>query len=189
MNEVNDAKSKMGKAIDAFFDQIQGMRRGGLDAGFVETIKVLAYGQKTCVSHLAYVSEAQGRISIVPYDPNLVGPIATGLKESGLEAYKFSKTEVVVTKPPSSGEDRNKACDQIRRLGEDAKVSVRNIRKKCKQQLKRLKLDENELKGNENRLQEITDVAIEEIDQAINDKISQFKEEVGWPSSSKRKNK
>lgn len=184
MKQLQEAKTKMSKTINTFYSQIQGMRQGELDSGFVSTIKVSAYGQQTPVGHISLINEEKGRISIHPFDSHLVNSIAKDLKNSGLEAYKFSKEEVVVSKPPRSGEDTEMVCSQVKKLGEEAKVSIRNIRKKCKQQIKRLDLDEAESNQLEKQLQEYTDQAIDEIDQSSEDKISKLKGKT-WKFGSK----
>ena len=164
----------MAKAIQTFLDQIQGIRYGTIDSGFVSSMKVPAYGQQTCLSHLAEIGGELGRISIRPYDPTLVGSIAKSLQDSGMNAYVFSKQEVVVNCPTPTGEDRERICAHIKKLSEDAKVSIRNIRKKCKQQIKR---DEDDPKSAEKRLQEHTDSAINQIDDIANEKINKLKDE------------
>lgn len=165
----------MAKTVETFQDQISVIRYGVIDSGFVESMKVPAYGQQTCLSHLAEVSSQLGRISIRPYDPALVGSIAKALQDNGMNAYVFSKHEVAVNCPMPSGEDRDRICAHISKLSEDAKVGVRNIRKKCKQQLKR---NDGDPKAIEKKLQEYTDSAIDQIEQIAKDKIDRLKDEV-----------
>ena len=86
-----------------------------------------------------------------------MGAIEDVLKKQGFNAYKFSKTTVVVNIPLPCGENRHKVAAQAKKIGEEAKVAVRNIRKKFR------KKD----KDNEKQLQTMTDAAIKEIDKAV----------------------
>ena len=141
----------MRKTVDLLKAQLHGLR-DNINESLIETVKVDYNHQPTPLQHLSLVSQQGRRISVTPYEPYMVGAIEDELKKQSFNAYKFSKTTVVVNIPEPSQENRNKVVSQMKKLGEEAKISIRNIRKKF-----RKKIDDDK------RLQEITDAAIREI--------------------------
>jgi len=146
----------MRKTVDLLESQLFGMR-DNINDDLIATIKVNYNHQPTPLQHLSLVSQRDRRVSIVPYDPSLIGAIEEELKKQGFNAYKFSKTTVVVNIPLPDGESRKKVDSQIKKLGEEAKISIRNIRKKFR------KKD----KDHDKELQAITDAAIKEIEDLL----------------------
>jgi len=147
----------MEKALDFFYDQLRGIRWGSITAGLLDSVRIPLDGQKVPLEHLAWSVPNKGQISVTPYDPKHVGLIANTLKQDGFNAYAFSKTSVVVSVPQRSGEDREKVISHIKKLAEEARISIRNIRKKTRQKATDVALIEKEL-------QQITDRTICEID-------------------------
>lgn len=127
----------------------------------ISTVKVDYDHQQTPLQHLSLIYQQDRRISVTPYDPSMTGVIEDELKRQGFNAYKFSKITVVVNIPLPSGENYEKVISQMKKLGEEAKVSIRNIRKKFRNK---------EDKSREKRLQEMTDSAIRQIDGLILDR-------------------
>lgn len=147
----------MDKAVDFFYDQLRGIRWGVITPGLLDSVRIPHDGQKVPLQHLAWTSPNKGQISVTPYDPKHVGLIANALKAEGFNAYPFSKTAVVVSLPQRSGEDREKVITHIKKLAEEARVAIRNIRKKTRQKVKEVdEIDEE--------LQNLTNQAIGNID-------------------------
>lgn len=146
----------MRKTVDLFKTQLFGMT-DDIDEGLISTVKVEYNQQLTPLQHLSLVNQQGRRVSVTPFDPSLMGTIEDELKKQGFNAYKFSKKTVVVNIPLPSGENRQKVISQMKKLAEEAKVAIRNIRKKFR---KKDKDDEKEL-------QRMTDAAIEEINSLI----------------------
>lgn len=126
----------MQKSYQYFADQLQSIRSGFISVGLVDTIKVPYQGQKVPISQIAFSTPKQNQIAITPHDLSLLVPIADALKEAGFNAYPFSKTSVVVSCPRPSGDQVEKVVNQIKKLAEDARISIRSIRKKMRQQSK-----------------------------------------------------
>ena len=122
---------------------------------------VIDYGQNVPIISVAQTGRVDNNsIAVDPYEPSMVGPLVTALKANGFSAYQFSKTRVLVSVPPVSGEAREKVKKHLRKLGEDTKVAIRNIRKNYR------KLD----KTDDKKIQEITDFYIREIDSIVEKK-------------------
>ena len=127
-------------------------------------------GQMTPLRELSYSCTMKGNISITPHDPSLVGQINNVLKAYGLNSYVFSKTSVAAHIPQITGEEKTKVHKQIKKLGEDAKIAVRNIRKNLKRNLDKLPADEK--MNEQKRLQDEVDEAIREVDIIVTNKIN-----------------
>jgi ribosome recycling factor len=162
---LSETKDRMQKSIQVFQTQLASIVDSNISAGYVETIKILIDNQQIPVGHIAMVSPGKGRIEVVPYNPSHNGSIAKQLQEKGLNAYTFSKQQVVVNVPRACQEETEKVCAQVRKLGEETKVAIRNVRKKAKQGLKGL--DREELRDADKELQELTDQFIVQVDKLI----------------------
>lgn len=141
----------MQKPINFLKESVKGLHSKTITPALVGTVKVIYYGQSTPISQVASISlvatSSNRQISIEPYDKTLMGPITTALKGAGFNAYPFSKTQICVSVPPPSGDEKERVNKRVRQLGEEARVAVRNIRKKFKKTV-----DEKEL-------QDVTDQA------------------------------
>lgn len=161
----------MAKAIETLRSQLVGFRSGTISPAFVDSIKVMHEGQPTPIKHLAFSQPGKTGISVTPHDPALVGSIAKTLTDAGLNAYVFSKVPVAVSVPPISGDEKQRVHARIRALGEEAKISVRNLRKKLKAEIDSA-LGQDERLRAEKHVQELTDAHIAQIDRIVSDKIA-----------------
>ena len=158
---MEKTKALMEKTVDFLRDQLVGMG-GNINDNLISTVTIDYSGQQTPLEHLGLIHQKDRRISITPYDPSIIMRVEEELKKQGFDAYKFSKTTVVVNIPLISGDTRRKVASRMNRLGEDAKVSIRNIRRNFRKKNK--DCDDKEL-------QKMTNIAIEEIDQLISGKV------------------
>ena len=160
----------MQKTIDLFVEQLIGIHSDTLSIGLVETVKVDYHGQLTPIKYIGSVAQKGRRISVNPYDPGAADLIEQTLKKCGFSAYKFSKQEVVVNVPSQSGEESEKTFTRIKKLGEETKVAIRNVRKKLRQ-----RLTDDEKKAQTKTIDEQTHLAVKEIDQIVSDKIKSLR--------------
>lgn len=162
---LNDVREKMDKAIDFLEDQLAGITQFGANmSSLVDSVKVDYYGQPTPIRNVAHSVRDGLRLSITPYDPSIVSAIVKGCQKAGLNAYKFSKEIVVVNLQPPSGDTKDEMKKRVKTLGEEAKVAIRQIRKKFKQGA--------EDKSEDKKLQEITDKAVQIVDNIVAKKMS-----------------
>lgn len=143
----------MRKTVDLLKTQLVGLE-DNVNEQLISTIKVEYNHQLTPLQHMSLVNQQDRRVSVTPFDPTMVGVIEDELKRQGFNAYKFSKTTVVINIPPACGETRQKVAAQMKKLGEESKVAIRNIRKKFR------KKDQD----HDRELQALTDASIKEID-------------------------
>jgi ribosome recycling factor len=156
----------MNRCVDFFADQLIGIRSGVISPGVIDTVRVESQGTTVPLAHLATTFSDQRRVIVQPHDPQLLGTIDRALKQAGFNAYVFSRTQVVISFSALSGEQRARVIAHIGRLAEEAKVAVRNVRKKVRQKLPR-----EEGKQADRLLQELTDAAIERIEQLKQSKL------------------
>lgn len=159
----------MAKVVEHFASQIAGIHCGVATPSLIDTIKVEFQGQQTPIGHLATTIHQQDKIAVIPYDPTMLKEVEKALINSGFNAYAFNKATVVVPLPKwASTADRDRAIAQVRKLEEDAKIAIRNIRKK---ERKKLDLPENEQKIAEKKLQDLTDASVSRIKELADEKV------------------
>lgn len=152
----------MQKTIDSLESQLKGIRLGSVDINLIDTVKVIYQGQPTPLPHVAYSERKGNGISVTPFEAQLVTVVCKALQASGFSAYVFSKTSVMVSTPPPSGEEKAKVLARVSKLGEEAKIAIRNIRKKHRQTLTK-----DEIKEQDKSLQKTTDEMIAKIDSLV----------------------
>lgn len=159
----------MDKAVEFFADQLLGIRSGTVTPALVDSVKVNCYGSQLPIKHIALAVMNQGRLTISPHDLSLMSAINLALQKNGFNSYIFSKTQVVVSVPPPSGEEKQRVEQHIRKLAEEAKISIRNIRKKERQ-----KLTKEETQVLDRELQALTDSKIKEVEEYAEYKLNKL---------------
>lgn len=149
----------MQKAIEFFNDQISNIRYADIGTSLIDSIRVDVNNQKIPIKQLGWTTLEKRRIFITAYDASTLGSINKSLSNEGFSSYIFSKGQIVVDIPIRSGEDKERVIKQINKLAEEARVSIRNIRKKFR---------------DEANIQELTDASIAKINSLTKCKIDSF---------------
>ena len=126
-----DAEERMEKAIEVLKKNLSGIRTGRANPGLVDSLRVDVYGSPTPIKQVASVGAPEPtQIVIRPYDPSTIKDIEKAIVAGDLGLNPQSDGRVVrINIPPLSGEVRKKMVSRIKDLGEEAKVSIRNIRR------------------------------------------------------------
>ncbi len=126
-----DAEDRMGKAIDVLKKNLSGIRTGRANPGLVDTLRVDVYGSPTPIKQVASVGAPEPtQIVIRPYDQNTIKEIEKAIVASDLGFNPQSDGRVVrINIPPLSTDMRKKMVARIKELTEEAKISIRNIRR------------------------------------------------------------
>lgn len=164
--------NQMEKTFSLFVENISVIVSGRVDPGLLESIRLPYHGQSSEIKHVAMLSVQPNRISIRPWDLNLINPIVTALNQKGFDAYKFSKDTVCVNVPPPSGEERLKVVKRIKEMAEDTKVAIRNIRRS---QIKALAGTEDECKRLTKVIEDETKKYIREVELRVEQKVGSAK--------------
>src|ERR1700761_9365785 len=128
---VLEAEEKMEKSIALLTDQLRGVRTGRANVGLVDSIRVENYGSPTPLKQLANLSTPEPQqILIRPFDQAALGDIIKAIQASDLGLTPNSDNKVIRLNVPSlSVEQRKKLVARTKDLAEEARVSIRNIRR------------------------------------------------------------
>ena len=157
-----DVEERMDKAITHLKQSLAGIRTGRANPGLVDTLKVEVYGSQTPMKQLASVGAPEPQqILIRPYDPSTIKDIERAIVNSNLGLAPQNDGRVIrINVPPLTTDTRKKLVARIKELTEEAKVSVRNVRrdgnKAAEVSEKDGGLTEDELEQVKNDIQELT---------------------------------
>jgi uridylate kinase len=167
------SQTKMDQSIAAFKNNLTKIRTGRANPAILDTIQVDYYGSFVPLSQVANVSLIDSRtISVQPWEKGMGAKIEKAIRESDLGLNPASMGDIIrVPMPPMSEERRKEMTKLVRTEGENAKISVRNLRRDANEAVKKLVKDklasEDEQKRSEAEVQKVTDKHIAEIDQLV----------------------
>ena len=177
MQEIFDyANEKMEKSLNALHNAFATMRAGRASVSLLDRIAVDYYGVPTPIQQMAAVSVSEGRILVIqPWDVITISAIEKAIQASDLGVNPQDDGKVIrLIFPPLTEEKRKVLAKDVSKLGEDAKVAVRSIRRDCMEKLKKKKKDseitEDDLHDGEDKIQKITDKFIKRIDEMVDAK-------------------
>ena len=126
-----DAEERMEKAVNVFRDDLRGLRTGRATPALVDSLRVEYYGSPTPLKQIAGISTPDPQsIVIRPYDPGALKDIEKAIRSSNLGLSPNNDGKLIrLTIPPMSGEQRQKMVTHIKKLAEEAKVAIRNVRR------------------------------------------------------------
>ena len=158
----NDCKERMEKAIEVLKKSLSGIRTGRANPGLVDSLRVDVYGSPTPIKQIASVGAPEPtQIVIRPYDQTVIKEIEKAIVASDLGFNPQNDGRVVrINIPPLSGDVRKKMVSRIKELAEEAKVSIRNIRrdgnKAAEAAEKAKEISEDQRDDIKNEVQELT---------------------------------
>ncbi|MCD6405171.1 MAG: ribosome recycling factor [Planctomycetes bacterium] len=128
---LQDTESRMEKTVEALSRELRTIRTGRASAGLVEHVKVEYYGTETPLRDIAQIGAPDPRLIVVkPYDPSSVKDIIKALQSSDLGLSPSADGAVVrLSVPPLSTERREQLCSHTRKLAEETKIAIRNVRR------------------------------------------------------------
>ena len=126
-----DAEERMEKAVAVLSHNLAGIRTGRANPGLVDSIKVEAYGSYTPLKQLASIGTPEPQqILIRPYDAGTIKDIEKAIVAGDLGLNPQNDGKMIrINVPPLSTEVRKKMVNRIKELAEEAKISIRNIRR------------------------------------------------------------
>ncbi len=158
-----ECEEKMEKAVEFFRKELRGIRTGRASAGLVERIKVDYFGSPTELRQLASIAVPQpDMIMIKPFDPGSVKAIEKAVQTSGLGITPVVDGKIIrLPVPTLSTERRQQLAGQLKKMAEEARVAVRNIRREANktadQEKKSSTLTEDEADKCKEEVQKLTD--------------------------------
>jgi ribosome recycling factor len=176
----NTAQDHMSKAVANLQKEFHTIRTGRANPAMLDRIDVDYYGTETPLKQLGNISVQEGRILVItPYDKSALKNIEAAISKSDLGLTPTTDGSVVrLTIPALTQERREQLAKQAKKLAEEARVAIRNVRRHAVDELKKLKgtLSEDDVKRHEEELQKMTDKHIKEIDKMSDDKEADIRE-------------
>ena len=173
---IKDTKSRMQKSIDNLSRELANISAGRANSNLLNGVTVDYYGAPTPVQQLASINVPEARLLVIsPQDKSSVADIEKAIIAANLGVNPTSDGEVIRISVPALTEERRKELvKEVKKIGEDAKVSIRNIRRDINDQLKKDEkngdITEDDLRSQTDDVQKATDNSIKEIDQLVADK-------------------
>ncbi len=177
---VNEHNMMMEKAFEHLGNEFKSLRTGRASTGLVENLRVDYYGTPTPLRQIAALSTPQGdMIMIKPYDLGALKEIEKAIKNSDLSISPMSDGKVIrLNVPPLSGERRKQIAGQVKQFGEQAKVSIRNIRRDANKKLedaeKAKTVTEDNLKHAKKEMDDLTKVYTDKIESTVKSKTDEI---------------
>jgi ribosome recycling factor len=179
---VSSGEDRMKKTLASLKDGFAGLRTGRASSALFDKLRVDAYGDKMALKELANISVPEARLVVIqPFDKALVGDIEKAIQSSELSLNPSNDGKVIrISIPPLTGERRQEIAKQAKAQAEQARVAVRNIRRDCNDELKKLqkesKITEDEESKTQAELQKLTDNYISQINKTVEEKEKEIKE-------------
>lgn len=168
-----DAEERMEKALEFLHHEFSGVRTGRASPSLVEHVQVSYYGTPTRLMELAGIATPEPRLIVInPYDPTSLSAIEKAILAANIGVTPVSDGRVIrLTIPELSEERRRDLVKIVRRLSEECRVAVRNIRRDANEHIKTLQ--KKGLVGEDDRdnaladIQKATDATIARVDQDL----------------------
>ena len=168
--DFDDLKRRMGQAVHVFKDELAGLRTGRASTHLLEPITVEAYGSRMTLNQVASVSVPEPRMLVVSvWDRGMVSAVDKAIREANLGLNPIVDGMVLRLPMPMLTADRRQELVKLaHKYAEHCKVSVRNVRREGMELLKKLekdgKMSQDDHRGNSEKVQELTDRLIKEVD-------------------------
>ena len=177
-----DAKRRMDKSIEATHHEFNSIRTGRASPALLDRVTIDYYGTPTPLKSLASISAPEARLLVVqPFDPGSIKNIERAIQESDLGLTPSNDGKIVRLPIPALTEERRKDLVKVvRRVAEDGKVAIRNVRRDVMHGLKELvvngEVGDDEERRAEQQVQKITDDHTKSIDGLLKTKEAEIME-------------
>ena len=170
MAKYPEIESKMEKRIDAYASELKTIRAGRANAQVLDKVAIDYYGTMTPIQQVGSISSPEPRLLVIqPWDVTVLKEIEKAINASDLGISPQNDGKVIrLNFPPLTEERRKELVKTVRKYTEEAKIQIRNIRRDALEEFKKQKKDgemtEDDVKGAEKDVQNITDKYVKEID-------------------------
>ena len=177
-----DAEEKMDRAVSVAREDLGSVRTGRASPAMFARLQVDYYGAQTPIPQMASITVAEARMAVIkPYDASQLGAIEKAIRDSDLGVNPTNDGSLIRVVFPQLTEERRRDLVKVaKHKGEEARVSIRNVRRKAKDQLDRIKSDgeagEDDVRRAEKELDETTAKYVAVIDDAVRHKEAELLE-------------
>lgn len=177
LNEIQvDAERKMQKSVSSVISELAGIRSGKATPALLDSVKVEAYSQKMSLNQVSSVSVPDPKTLVIqPWDKGLVSEIIRAIQIAGLGFNPQVDAGIIrVPVPPLSEERRHDLVKLCKKIAEEGRIAVRNVRRDANERLKKAEKDkgisQDEYRLGADHIQKLTDRFIREIDDLVTKK-------------------
>jgi ribosome recycling factor len=177
-----DAEEKMERTVSVAKEELSTVRTGRATPAMFSRIHVDYYGSPTPLNQMASIAVPEARMAIVkPFEANQLPAVERAIRDSDLGVNPGNDGTIIrVIFPQLSEERRREMVKLVKHKGEDAKVAIRNIRRKAKEELDRIQRDgeagEDDVVRAEKELQHVTDRYVGQVDELVKHKEAELLE-------------
>jgi len=170
---LTDLRRRMDGAVEVLRKEFGGLRTGRASASLLEPITVAAYGNTVPLNQVASINVPEPRlITVQVWDRGVVKAVDKAIRESGLDLNPQTEGQVIRVPIPDLNEERRRNLTRVAaKYAEDAKVSVRNVRRDGIEVLRRLEkegeISQDEHRKQQREVQHLTDEYVGRIDEAL----------------------
>ncbi|MBQ4491947.1 MAG: ribosome recycling factor [Deltaproteobacteria bacterium] len=163
----------MEKTVEALKKDFGRVRTGRASASLLENIMVDYYGTPTPINQVGTLAVPEPRmITIQPWEKKIIGEIEKAILKSDLGLNPDSDGQIIrVVIPPLTEERRREMTKMTKKMGEESKVALRNLRRDANEKLKKMEKDKeltkDDLKRGEKEIQDLTDSYVKKIDEIV----------------------
>lgn len=175
-------ETKIGKSLALLKEELATVRAGKANAALVDRVMVDYYGTPTPLKSLANISVPEPRTLLIsPFDPKSIPNIEKGINMADIGITPANDGKVIrLTIPQVTEERRKELTKTVKKIGEETKVAVRNLRREANDELKKEQkggeLTEDDLKEELDSVQKIIDKAVKDVDALVADKEKEIME-------------
>jgi len=168
-----DAEEKMDKTATFLHEQFAGLRTGKASPALVENVKVNYYGAPTRLREIANISTPEPRLIVInSYDPNALQEIEKAILAANLGVTPMNDGRLIRVPIPELNQERRTELTKVaRRMAEEARVAIRNVRRDANEHIKNLqkngKASEDERDAGLEQIQKETDTYTGKVDEAV----------------------
>ena len=154
---------KMNNTIESLKQDLKGIHAGSVSPAMLDTVKVEYYGNPTPINQVANISTPEPQmLAISPWEKSMIKEIERSLQAANLGFSISNDGNIIrVVTPPFTEERRKDYVKQIKKIGEDSRIAVRNVRREGNDNLKQMEKDklisQDEEKVTQERIQKVTD--------------------------------
>lgn len=177
---MENIENEMNKTIDNLQERFSEVRAGRANPAILNKVQIEYYGTPTPINQVASVSVPEARLIVIqPWDKSLLSKIEKAINMAEIGINPMNDGQVIRLTFPELTEDRRKELSKdIKKMSEEAKVAIRNIRRdmmdEAKKKLKNNEISEDEERAEEDKIQKTTDKYIEKIDEITDKKINEI---------------
>ena len=169
---IDNASSRMDKAIDALNSELKTVRTGRTNPTILDRVAVDYWGEMTPINQVANISVPEGRSLVIkPYDRSTLKSIERAILEADLGFNPQNDGQIIrIVIPPLTQDRRKELSKQVSKIGEQSKVAIRNIRRDANDAIKKGEFTEDDVKRAQEKVQKNTDQYIKKVDSIVKEK-------------------